>query len=149
MIEVPAAAVCADLFAREVDFLSIGTNDLIQYTLAIDRTDDEVNYLFDPLNPAVIRLIQNTLQAGRKGGVPVAMCGEMAGNPRYTRLLLGLGLREFSVPPNALLEIKQIISTSDTAELAPMVRRMMRTTDQRLRASIFDAVNNARSSTTC
>jgi phosphotransferase system enzyme I (PtsI) len=143
MIEVPAAAVCADLFARRLDFLSIGTNDLIQYTLAIDRVDDEVNYLYDPLHPAVLRLIQGTLQAGEKAGVPVAMCGEMAGNPRFTRLLLGMGLREFSVPPNALLEIKQIIASSDTTLLAPMVQRLMRTSDTVARATLFDEINNA------
>ncbi|MDX1514781.1 MAG: phosphoenolpyruvate--protein phosphotransferase, partial [Gammaproteobacteria bacterium] len=110
MIEVPAAAICADLFARRLDFLSIGTNDLIQYTIAIDRIDDEVSYLYDPLHPAVLRLIQATIEAGRRAGIPVAMCGEMAGDAVYTRLLLGLGLREFSVHPNALLEVKQAIN---------------------------------------
>ena len=110
MIEVPAAAVCADVFARHLDFLSIGTNDLIQYTMAIDRVNDEVNYLYDPLHPAVLRLIHTTLQAGKKANIPVAMCGEMAGDPQYTHLLLGLGLREFSVHPAALLEIKKIIN---------------------------------------
>ncbi len=143
MIEVPASAVCADLFARRMDFLSIGTNDLIQYTLAIDRVDDEVNYLYDPLNPAVLRLIQQTLRAGRRAGVPVAMCGEMAGNPRYTRLLLGLGLREFSVPPNALLEVKQVLAASDAQRLAAMVRRLMRTSALEARAELAEAINNA------
>ena len=109
MIEVPAAAICADIFARHLDFLSIGTNDLIQYTIAIDRVDDEVNYLYDPLHPAVLRLIQTTIRAGQKTGIPVAMCGEMAGDSRYTRLLLGLGLKEFSVHPNSLLEVKQVV----------------------------------------
>ncbi|MDH5180609.1 MAG: phosphoenolpyruvate--protein phosphotransferase, partial [Gammaproteobacteria bacterium] len=97
MIEVPAAAINADMFLNFLDFLSIGTNDLIQYTLAIDRVDDEVNYLYDPLNPAVLQLINITLMAGRKFGKPVSMCGEMAGDPRFTRLLLGLGLTEFSM----------------------------------------------------
>jgi phosphotransferase system enzyme I (PtsI) len=109
MIEVPAAAICADIFARHLDFLSIGTNDLIQYTIAIDRVDDEVNYLYDPLHPAVLRLIRTTIRAGQKTGIPVAMCGEMAGDSRYTRLLLGLGLKEFSVHPNSLLEVKQVV----------------------------------------
>jgi phosphotransferase system enzyme I (PtsI) len=149
MIEVPAAAVCADLFARNLDFLSIGTNDLIQYTLAIDRIDDEVNYLYDPFHPAVIRLIQTTLQAGRKARVPVAMCGEMAGNPRYTRLLLGLGLREFSVPPNALLEVKQFITTSDTSILEPLVRRLMRTSDPNTRAALFEEIHSAGTGMAC
>jgi phosphotransferase system enzyme I (PtsI) len=117
MIEVPAAAVCADLFVRQLDFLSIGTNDLIQYTMAIDRVNDEVNYLYDPLHPGVLRLIRHTIEAGDRAGRPVSMCGEMAGDPRYVRLLLALGLREFSVHPAALLEIKQIINNSDTREL--------------------------------
>ena len=102
MIEVPAAAISANIFAKQLDFLSIGTNDLIQYTLAIDRIDDQVNYLYDPLHPSVLRLISLTLQAGRRAKIPVAMCGEMAGDPRYTRLLLGMGLQEFSAHPSNL-----------------------------------------------
>lgn len=121
MIEVPAAAVCADLFVKHMDFLSIGTNDLIQYTMAIDRVNDEVNYLYDPLHPGVLRLIRHTIEAGERSGKPVAMCGEMAGDPRYVRLLLALGLREFSVHPAALLEIKQIINGSDTRELVRLL----------------------------
>ncbi len=109
MIEVPAAAVAADLFASRFDFLSIGTNDLIQYTLAIDRVDDAVNYLYDPLHPSVLRLIKMTIDAGRNAGIPVSMCGEMAGDVKYTRLLLGLGLRIFSMEPAALLEVKKVI----------------------------------------
>lgn len=107
MIEVPAAAVAADLFASRLDFLSIGTNDLIQYTLAIDRVDDEVNYLYDPLHPSVLRLIKITIDAGRKADIPVTMCGEMAGDPRFTRLLLGMGLRIFSMDSTTLLEVKK------------------------------------------
>ena len=99
IIEVPAAAVTADLFAEHLDFLSIGTNDLIQYTLAIDRVDDDVNYLYDPLHPAVLRLIRSIIEAGEQANIPVSMCGEMAGDPLYTRLLLGLGLRVFSMEP--------------------------------------------------
>ena len=110
MIEVPAAAISAGVFARHLDFLSIGTNDLIQYTLAIDRVDDQVHYLFDPLHPAVLFLIHHTIEAGKQAGKPVSMCGEMASNPRLTRLLVGLGLREFSTHPGSLLEIKQIIN---------------------------------------
>ncbi|NKC15378.1 MAG: phosphoenolpyruvate--protein phosphotransferase [Gammaproteobacteria bacterium] len=126
MIEVPAAAICADLFARNSDFLSIGTNDLIQYTIAIDRIDDEVNYLYDPLNPAVLRLVQGVIKAGHSAGIPVAMCGEMAGDSRYTRLLLGLGLKEFSVQPNALLEVKQVIVNAHVGRLRKLVQRVMR-----------------------
>ncbi|MHB8255718.1 MAG: phosphoenolpyruvate--protein phosphotransferase [Acidiferrobacterales bacterium] len=117
MIEVPAAAVSADLFAPHLDFFSIGTNDLIQYTLAIDRVDEAVNYLYDPLHPSVLRLISMTIRAGKSAGIPVAMCGEMAGDVRYTRLLLGLGLDEFSMHPSALLEIKRIVRESDLTEL--------------------------------
>ncbi len=141
MLEVPAAALCADLFARHVDFLSIGTNDLIQYTLAIDRVDDEVNYLYDPLHPAVLRLIRMILRAGQKANVSVSMCGEMAGNPRYSRLLLGMGLREFSVPPNTLLEIKQVINGSDAGLLSPLTQRLMRTADTTARTALVDQMN--------
>ncbi|HCB13229.1 MAG TPA: phosphoenolpyruvate--protein phosphotransferase, partial [Gammaproteobacteria bacterium] len=129
MIEVPAAAVCAAQFARYMNFLSIGTNDLIQYTLAIDRVDDEVNYLFDPLHPAVLTLIHHTIRSGQKAGIPVSLCGEMAGDSRYTRLLLGLGLTEFSMHPTGLLEIKKVIQDSHTGELKEIVRRLLRTTD--------------------
>jgi phosphotransferase system enzyme I (PtsI) len=116
MIEVPAAALSATLFARQLDFLSIGTNDLIQYTLAIDRVDDEVTYLYDPLHPAVLRLIKMVIDAGQQYDVPVAMCGEMAGDTRYTRLLLGMGLTDFSVHPTALLEVKDVIHHSRIAD---------------------------------
>jgi phosphotransferase system enzyme I (PtsI) len=129
MIEVPAAAICAAFFARHLDFLSIGTNDLIQYTLAIDRTDDEVNYLYDPLHPAVLQLIAMTIQAGQKANIPVSMCGEMAGDPRYVRLLLGLGLTHFSMHPNNLLEVKRVIRESHLLELMTLVKRIMLTDD--------------------
>ena len=116
MIEVPAAAVAADLFAQRLDFLSIGTNDLIQYTLAIDRIDDAVNYLYDPLHPSVLRLIKMTIDAGNRAGIPVSMCGEMAGESQYTRLLLGLGLRIFSMDPAAVPEVKKKIRSTDLAQ---------------------------------
>ena len=125
MIEVPAAAICAENFAKHLDFLSIGTNDLIQYTIAIDRVNDEVNYLYDPLHPAVLKLISLVLQAGHKTGTPVAMCGEMAGDKRFTRLLLGLGLREFSLHPANLLEIKQVITQSSVKELETLANRSL------------------------
>lgn len=126
MIEVPAAAVCADIFAKQLDFLSIGTNDLIQYTMAIDRVNDEVNYLYDPLNPAVLRLIHTTIKAGKHEDIPVAMCGEMAGETKYTRLLLGLGLREFSVHPASLLEIKQIIIDCNVGDLEILTNKALK-----------------------
>ena len=128
MIEVPAAALTAGDFARHLDFLSIGTNDLIQYTLAMDRVDDEVNYLYDPLHPAVLKLIKMTIDAGNKAGIPVAMCGEMAGDPRFTRLLLGMGLREFSMHHTALQEVKNVINKSSIALLAPLVQELLENT---------------------
>ncbi len=129
MIEVPAAAISADLFARKLDFLSIGTNDLIQYTLAIDRVDDSVNYLYDPLHPSVLRLIQAVLAAGREAGIPVAMCGEMAGDTHFTRLLLGLGLREFSMEPSQMLEVRQQILESRIESVEPLARTILACTD--------------------
>lgn len=128
MIEVPAAAVCADVFARHLDFLSIGTNDLIQYTMAIDRVNDEVNYLYDPLHPGVLRLIYQTLKAGEAASIPVAMCGEMAGEIEHTDLLLGLGLREFSVHPAVLLEVKQIVLQSRIKDLKKLARKALNAT---------------------
>jgi len=125
MIEVPAAALTADLFARNLDFLSLGTNDLIQYALAIDRADDEVNYLFDPLNPAILRLIKMTIDAAHATRTPVSMCGEMAGDPRYVRLLLGMGLREFSMQPGSLLEVKRHVRDSNAARLNERVEALL------------------------
>ena len=125
MIEVPAAALSADAFARELDFLSIGTNDLVQYTLAIDRVDDEVNYLYDPLHPSVLRLILMVIDAGERQGIPVSMCGEMAGDPRFTPLLLGMGLREFSMQPGSLLEVKRTLRSSDVGRLRKTMRKII------------------------
>jgi len=129
MIEVPAAAVSAPLFAKYLDFLSIGTNDLIQYTLAIDRVDDTVGYLYDPLHPSMLKLLQMILEGGRRQDKPVAMCGEMAGDLQYTRLLLGLGLRELSMHPGNLLEVKRVVTGTDLTELPPFIRRIQRTTN--------------------
>ncbi len=117
MIEVPAAALAADSIASQLDFLSIGTNDLIQYTLAFDRIDDEVSYLYNPLHPAVLKLISMTLSAGEAQGIPVSMCGEMASDTQYTRLLLGMGLKSFSVQATSLLDIKHIINNSSIEAL--------------------------------
>ena len=125
MIEVPAAALVASRFAKQLDFLSIGTNDLIQYSLAIDRIDESVNYLYDPLHPAVLKLIQLTLQAGKQANIPVSMCGEMAGDPRYTRLLLGMGLRDFSAHPATVLDVKSIINASSVKTLEPQCKRIL------------------------
>ena len=125
MIEVPAAALSAFEFASHMDFLSIGTNDLIQYTLAIDRVDNEVNYLYDPLHPAVLKLIKMTIDAGAATGIPVSMCGEMAGDTRYTRLLLGMGLNEFSMHHTALQEVKRVINSSTITALIPLVQELL------------------------
>lgn len=117
MIEVPAAAMCARTLARDAAFLSIGTNDLIQYTLAIDRDDDAVQSLYEPAHPAVLRLIRDTLAAGAAAGTPVALCGEMAGDPRFTRLLLGLGLTHFSMSPTAIPEVKCIVAETNVSQV--------------------------------
>ncbi|HQT32303.1 MAG: phosphoenolpyruvate--protein phosphotransferase [Hydrogenophilales bacterium 16-61-112] len=129
MIEVPAAALSAGFFAEQLDFLSIGTNDLIQYTLAIDRADDSVAHLYDPLHPAVLNLIQHTIRAGNKAGKPVSVCGEMAGDPLLTRLLLGLGLRSFSMQAASLLQVKQQVLKAQMDELAPLTQRLLKNTD--------------------
>ncbi|MDH3670169.1 MAG: phosphoenolpyruvate--protein phosphotransferase [Gammaproteobacteria bacterium] len=141
MIEVPAAAISADLFAPHLDFLSIGTNDLIQYTLAIDRSDDTVNYLYDPLHPSVLRLINNVIKAGKAAGIPVAMCGEMAGDARYTRLLLGMGLKEFSMHPSMLLEIKEIVRMSSFANLRSFAHKVLRSRDVDGLRTLIDKMN--------
>ena len=129
MIEIPAAALALPIFMRRLDFLSIGTNDLIQYTLAIDRTDDAVAHLYDPLHPAVLTLVANTIQTATRGGMPVAVCGEMAGDRQLTRLLLGLGLRNFSMHPSQLLPIKERILGTRLGEVQALAQRVLRTTD--------------------
>jgi phosphotransferase system enzyme I (PtsI) len=141
MIEIPAAALCADAFARRLDFLSIGTNDLIQYTLATDRIDDTVNYLYDPLHPAVLRLLRMVIAAGQRQRKPVAMCGEMAGDRRFTRLLLGLGLRQFSMQPGSLLEIKELILEADATRLANQVDDLYRRLDEESAEDLLAALN--------
>lgn len=142
MIEVPAAALAADAFAKKLDFLSIGTNDLIQYTLALDRVDDEVNYLFDPLHPAVLKLIHMTIEAGKRARIPVSMCGEMASDTQYTRLLLGMGLEHFSVQANALLEIKHIIVHSTLKNLEDEAREILQLHDaQEIKSRVQALVN--------
>ena len=129
MIEVPAAALALPMFMRRLDFLSIGTNDLIQYTLAIDRTDDAVAHLYDPLHPAVLHLIAHTIQAANRSGTPVAVCGEMAGEARLTRLLLGFGLRNFSMHAQQLLAIKERVLRTNLAEAQVLAQRVLRQSD--------------------
>jgi phosphotransferase system enzyme I (PtsI) len=129
MIEVPAAALTAGLFARRLDFLSIGTNDLVQYTLAIDRADHSVASLYDPFHPAVLQLVSQTIRAGERAGTPVAVCGEMAGDLEATRLLIGMGLRSFSMHPASLLRVKQEILRCDAARLRSRVSRLLSSDD--------------------
>jgi phosphotransferase system enzyme I (PtsI) len=129
MIEVPAAALALGMFIRKLDFLSIGTNDLIQYTLAVDRTDDTVSHLYDPLHPAVLNLIASIIRTADRAKIPVALCGEMAGDTALTRLLLAFGLRQYSMHIAHLLDVKQVILQSSGAELKPLARKMLRATD--------------------
>lgn len=143
MIEVPAAALSAAHFLSRLDFLSIGTNDLIQYTLAIDRADYEVASLYDPFHPAVLKLIAATLEVGRQAGKPVAVCGELAGDPGATRLLLGLGLTEFSMHPVNLLRVKREVLLSEVHKLVPAVGRLLLEEDP---ARVHEALSRLRRS---
>ena len=137
MIEVPAAALALGIFIRKLDFLSIGTNDLIQYTLAIDRTDDTVAHLYDPLHPAVLNLLAGIIRTADRAKVPVALCGEMAGDISLTRLLLAFGLRQYSMHIAHLLDVKQIILKSNFSQLKPLARKMLRASDpEKLRAML-------------
>jgi phosphotransferase system enzyme I (PtsI) len=129
MIEVPAAALSLPMFMRRLNFLSIGTNDLIQYTLAVDRADDQVAHLYDPLHPAVLNLIAQTIQTATRGGTPVAVCGEMAGDIALTRLLLGLGLRSFSMHPSQLPAIKERVLRTNLPDVQPVAQRALRQSD--------------------
>ncbi len=129
MIEVPAAALSLPLFLRHFDFLSIGTNDLIQYTLAIDRADESVAHLYDPLHPAVLQLVAQTIAQAQAAGKGVTVCGEMAGDPLMTRLLLGLGLRSFSMHPSQILAVKQRLLVSDTRRLRDWAAQVLASDD--------------------
>jgi phosphoenolpyruvate-protein phosphotransferase (PTS system enzyme I) len=129
MIEIPAAALSLRLFLKHFDFLSIGTNDLIQYTLAIDRADESVAHLYDPLHPAVLRLIADTIAECQRQGKGVSVCGEMAGDVAMTRLLLGLGLRSFSMHPSQILSVKHQVLRSDTTKLAPWAEQVLDSED--------------------
>jgi phosphotransferase system enzyme I (PtsI) len=129
MIEIPAAALTLRLFLKYFDFLSIGTNDLIQYTLAIDRADESVAHLYDPLHPAVLKLVADTITECQLQGKGVSVCGEMAGDVTMTRLLLGLGLRSFSMHPSQILAVKQQILRSDTVKLTTWAQRVLQSDD--------------------
>ena len=142
MIEIPAAVLAIGAFLTRLDFLSIGTNDLIQYTLAVDRADEAVSHLYDPLHPAVLKLIGTAIQAATKAKVPIAVCGEMAGELRLTRLLLGMGLTEFSMHPAHILAVKQRVLTTDVASIRPIVERMRRTDDPVKVVALLDRLND-------
>jgi len=141
MIEIPAAALAMGSFLRKLDFLSIGTNDLIQYTLAVDRSDEAVSHLYDPLHPAVLRLIALAIGTATKAKVPIAVCGEMAGEQRLTRLLLGLGLREFSMHPSHLLGVKQRVLQSDVAATQALVDRIRRAEEPDKLVALIEKLN--------
>ncbi len=129
MIEIPAAAIALPMFLKTLDFVSIGTNDLIQYTLAIDRTDDTVAHLYDPLHPAILLLISSVIRQANAAGVPVTVCGEMAGDVELTRLLLGFGLREFSMHPANLLTVKQRVLMSNLPDIEPAAAKILKADD--------------------
>ncbi len=131
MIEVPSAALTVDLLAAEADFFSVGTNDLIQYCLAVDRTDDRVSAMYAPLHPAILRMLRHVVRGARRRGVPVAVCGEMAAESSLLPLLTGLGLREFSMAPAAIPMAKQVVRSLHTADTARLASRALRaaTTD--------------------
>lgn len=130
MIEVPSAAIALTTFIREVDFLSVGTNDLVQYLLAADRNNEFLGDLYTPLHPALLRLLHDILRTGDRHGKPVAICGEMAGDPRFTPLLLALGLEEFSLHPGTLLEVRRAIRAIDLTELRAQARSLLRAGDR-------------------
>ncbi len=141
MIEIPGAALAADALAAEADFFALGTNDLIQYTLAIDRGDEQVAYLYDPLHPAVLRLIQFAIEAANRARIPISVCGEMAGDPRFTALLVGLGLRELSMTPGSILRVKQRIRSLDIVAASRRARAIMDQWDSGRIAALLDDFN--------
>ncbi len=141
MIEVPAAAIALPMFIRKLDFLSVGTNDLIQYTLAIDRADDRVAHLYDPLHPAVLSLIASVIRIAHQHEKPVALCGEMAGDVELTRMLLGFGLRHFSMHPAHLLAVKQRVLMTSLADIAPVVARILKTDEPEKLQALIERLN--------
>lgn len=141
MIEIPAAALTLNVFAKKLDFLSIGTNDLIQYTLAIDRTDEEVAHLYDPLHPAVLHLLSHVISTSNKLGVPISVCGEMAGELAYTRLLLGLGLRQFSMYSGQVPNIKQRILGTSLPQITTLTQKILRADDPLRIRDLLDKLN--------
>ena len=141
MIEVPAAAIALPMFIRKLDFLSIGTNDLIQYTLAIDRADDRVAHLYDPLHPAVLTLLSSVIRTAQHHQKPIAVCGEMAGDVELTRMLLGFGLRHFSMHPAHLLAVKQRVLTTSLPDIAGVVARILKTDEPEKMQALIEKLN--------
>jgi len=140
MIEIPASALQADALSKQVDFMSIGTNDLVQYTLAIDRIDDEVSNLYDPTNPSVLELIKKVIISCNKSNINVTVCGEMAGEIIYTKLLLGLGLKSFSMHPQAMPEVKDIIIKSDTSKIKRKINAILKCNDVSKRKELIKSL---------
>jgi phosphoenolpyruvate-protein phosphotransferase (PTS system enzyme I) len=141
MIEVPGAALAADALANDADFFAIGTNDLIQYTLAIDRSDEQVAHLYNPLHPGLLRLIEFAVEAAARRRIPVGICGEMAGEPRYAALLLGLGLRELSMSPGSLPRVKHRIRNLDMIAATRRAEAIMDQSDSGRIAAMLDDFN--------
>jgi phosphotransferase system enzyme I (PtsI) len=141
MIEIPAAALSLQVFIRKLNFLSIGTNDLIQYTLAIDRSDEMVSYLYDPFHPAILYLISNTIRMATKAKVPISICGEVAGEVAFTRLLLGFGLRQFSMHPAQLLAIKQQVLKASIPEIEGLTHKLARLDEPEKLREIIHKIN--------
>lgn len=142
MIEIPAAALSIEMFIRKLDFLSIGTNDLIQYTLAIDRADDTVAHLYDPVHPSILWLLARIIHTANRADIPVSICGEIAGDIRYTRLLLGLGLQQFSMYPAQILTVKQEILRSHLPSIAPFIQKMLKTDESEKIHGLLEKLNN-------
>ncbi len=140
MIEVPASAIQSNALSKHVDFMSIGTNDLVQYILAIDRIDDEVTSLYDPTNPAVLQLIKQVIETCDKSKIDVTVCGEMAGEKIYTKLLLGLGLTSFSMHPQAIPEIKNLIMQTDTKALKIKINAILKCNDYQKRLHLIESL---------
>ena len=141
MIEIPAVAINAEAFAAELDCLSIGTNDLIQYTLAIDRTDDSVSHLYNSIHPAILKLISNTIDAAKKFNKDVSVCGEMAGDPKLTKLFIGMGLTNFSMHPSSILTVKKQILESDATKLRSMSNKVLKQNDSEKIETLLNKIN--------
>jgi phosphoenolpyruvate-protein phosphotransferase (PTS system enzyme I) len=142
MIETPSAALIADLLAAECDFLSIGTNDLIQYTLAADREDEHVGYLYHPLHPAILRAVRQTVVGAERMGKPVAMCGDMAGDPILAWVLMGLGLRNLSMAPRQIPVVKSIIRATQIADAERLLAQALTmSTETEIEELVYGAMN--------